>query len=59
MENEATSAGLRLSRRESGGGWDWDILRADKPHNSMSRVWSIVEWIPFKRLTFKNAEEFT
>ncbi|KAJ7453506.1 hypothetical protein FB451DRAFT_1050156 [Mycena latifolia] len=59
MENEATYAGLRLRTRETGGGWNWDILRNDKPSDSMSRAWSVFEKVPVKRLSYKNADEFT
>ncbi|KAJ6473496.1 hypothetical protein DFH09DRAFT_1266640, partial [Mycena vulgaris] len=59
MENEATSAGLRLRTRETGGAWNWKVLRDDKPHHSMTPGWSIVEAIPFKRLTYRNAGEAT
>ncbi|KAJ7455894.1 hypothetical protein FB451DRAFT_640172 [Mycena latifolia] len=59
MENEATSAGLRLRSRETGGGWNWQVLRDDKPHDSMSPGWSLVEKLPITRLSYKNADELT
>ncbi|KAJ7749715.1 hypothetical protein B0H16DRAFT_1319067 [Mycena metata] len=59
MENEATSAGLKLQPRPTGGGWNWDDLRDDTGHDSMSLLWSMVEQLPIARLSYKNADEVT
>lgn len=59
MENEATSAGLRLRPRKTGGGWDWKHLREDEAHESLTGFWSLVEQLPVSRLSYRNADELT
>ncbi|KAJ6628218.1 hypothetical protein B0H10DRAFT_1778519, partial [Mycena sp. CBHHK59/15] len=59
MENEATSAGLRLQPRQTGGGWNWTHLREDEAHDSLTGFWSLFESLPVSRLSYRNAEEVT
>ncbi|KAF8160440.1 hypothetical protein K438DRAFT_1859750, partial [Mycena galopus ATCC 62051] len=59
MENEATSAGLRLRPRKTGGAWNWSDLRNDKAHESLSALWWPVELLPVTHLSFKNATDVT
>ncbi|KAF8878559.1 hypothetical protein BD779DRAFT_1628474 [Infundibulicybe gibba] len=52
MGNEAVTAGLDLtpSRAE----WDWDKLKEDRPTESLSFVWRILEAYPFRQLSYKD-----
>jgi hypothetical protein len=59
MENEAAAAGLRLKPRTAGGGWNWNDLRNDKKHESLSILWRPVEVLPITRLSFKNSTDMT
>ncbi|KAJ7671196.1 hypothetical protein B0H17DRAFT_898654, partial [Mycena rosella] len=52
MENEATSAGLRLKPRKAG---EWNISGVqEKPHESLRGFWRLIEYLPLKRLTYKD-----
>ncbi|KAJ7512833.1 hypothetical protein B0H11DRAFT_1698006 [Mycena galericulata] len=59
MENEATSAGLRLKPRASGGAWKMSELGQDDVHESLRGFWRLIEHFPVKRLSFKNPTELT
>ncbi|KAJ7488829.1 hypothetical protein FB451DRAFT_1024522, partial [Mycena latifolia] len=59
MENEATSAGLRLKPRPSGGSWQMSELLKDNRHESLRGFWRFMEHLPLKRLTYKKLDEVT
>ncbi|KAJ7463743.1 hypothetical protein FB451DRAFT_459560 [Mycena latifolia] len=59
MENEATSAGLRLKPRPSGGSWQMSELLKDNRHESLRGFWRFMEHLPLKRLTCKKLDEVT
>ncbi|KAF7366783.1 WD40 repeat-like protein [Mycena sanguinolenta] len=60
MENEATSAGLRLKPRADGGRWKTSDLKQCSTHESLKGFfWRLVEHLPLKRLTYQNHEELT
>ena len=50
MSFEAVSCGLRL--RPTRVEWPWDHLQDMK--ESLTGVWHIFEWIPFKRLSYQD-----
>jgi hypothetical protein len=52
METEARNAGLRLKPRASGGEWAWQNLKDEMPKKSLERLWWVLEWLPFKRLSY-------
>ncbi|KAJ7140871.1 hypothetical protein C8R44DRAFT_603922, partial [Mycena epipterygia] len=52
MENEATSAGLRLRPRPTGGAWNLEDLREDEMHESLTGAWWALEHLPLTRLSF-------
>ncbi|KAJ7671187.1 hypothetical protein B0H17DRAFT_902216, partial [Mycena rosella] len=55
MENEATSAGLRLKPRKAG---EWNISGVqEKPHESLRGFWRLIEYLPLKRLTYKDHKD--
>jgi len=49
MAFEAISCGLQLEPNR--GDWDWDTL--GDVRESLTSVWHILEWLPFKRPTYK------
>ncbi|ETW76212.1 hypothetical protein HETIRDRAFT_329764 [Heterobasidion irregulare TC 32-1] len=53
MENEARAAGLGLKRRNEIA-WDWKKLRESKPTESLKWLWWVMEYLPIKRLTYRN-----
>ncbi|KAJ7715230.1 hypothetical protein B0H16DRAFT_1230379, partial [Mycena metata] len=59
MENEATSAGLRLRPRKSGGEWNWDELEKDKGYESLNAFWGLLELLTIRHLTYKDADGTT
>ncbi|KAJ7104622.1 hypothetical protein C8R44DRAFT_858766 [Mycena epipterygia] len=59
MENEATSAGLRLDPRLEGGVWDIEDLREDPVHESLTGPWRALEHLPLTRLSFNTAQDVT
>ncbi|KAJ7107085.1 hypothetical protein C8R44DRAFT_324052 [Mycena epipterygia] len=59
MENEATSAGLRLHPRTTGGAWNLEDLRKDDMHESLTGAWWALEHLPLSRLSFKTAQDVT
>ncbi|KAJ7860188.1 hypothetical protein B0H13DRAFT_1639652, partial [Mycena leptocephala] len=59
MENEATSAGLRLRPRETGGAWNIEDLRRDAVNESLKGGWWALEYLPLTRLSFNTAQEVT
>ncbi|KAJ6570950.1 hypothetical protein DFH09DRAFT_916844, partial [Mycena vulgaris] len=59
MENEATSAGLRLRPRAAGGRWNMSELHQDDVHESLQGFWQLIEHIPLKRLTYKDPDGVT
>ncbi|KAJ6564867.1 hypothetical protein DFH09DRAFT_894391, partial [Mycena vulgaris] len=61
MENEATSAGLYLEPRDTGG-WNWDALKSDRPNESLTGLfWWFLEKLPLTRSTYnvRKPEETT
>ncbi|KAF8870036.1 hypothetical protein BD779DRAFT_1632606 [Infundibulicybe gibba] len=54
MGNEAAAAGLSLSR--SRAVWDVKELRKDRPKNSLSIGWRVLEVYPFKQLSYKDLD---
>ncbi|KAJ7146823.1 hypothetical protein C8R44DRAFT_598936 [Mycena epipterygia] len=60
MENEATSAGLRLRPRTTGGAWNVEDLRTkDDVHESLTGAWRALEYLPLTRLSFNTAHAVT
>ncbi|KAJ7146810.1 hypothetical protein C8R44DRAFT_599575 [Mycena epipterygia] len=59
MENEATSAGLRLDPRAEGGVWDIADLHRDEVHESLTGPWQVLEHLPLTRLSFSTAQDVT
>ncbi|TDL30078.1 hypothetical protein BD410DRAFT_850420 [Rickenella mellea] len=55
MTYEAASIGLRLEATQVG--WKWDDI--GEVRESLTSVWRIFEWIPFKRLTYKDETSTT
>ncbi|KAJ6560510.1 hypothetical protein DFH09DRAFT_921570 [Mycena vulgaris] len=50
MENEATTAGLHLRPRDTGGAWDWDKLQREGPQESLTGpFWWFMETLPLTR----------
>ncbi|KAJ6474565.1 hypothetical protein DFH09DRAFT_889375, partial [Mycena vulgaris] len=50
MENEATTAGLHLRPRHTGGAWDWDKLQREGPQESLTGpFWWFMETLPLTR----------
>ncbi|KAF8878539.1 hypothetical protein BD779DRAFT_1447603 [Infundibulicybe gibba] len=54
MGNEAMSAGLDLA--PSGVAWNWKELEVDRPTESLSFMWRILEVLPLKHLSYKDAD---
>ncbi|KAJ7146806.1 hypothetical protein C8R44DRAFT_583315, partial [Mycena epipterygia] len=53
MENEASSAGLRLRPRTTGGAWNLEDLRTkDDVHESLTGAWRVLEYLPLAHLSF-------
>ncbi|EGN94934.1 hypothetical protein SERLA73DRAFT_95550, partial [Serpula lacrymans var. lacrymans S7.3] len=52
MSYEVMSAGLNLKLHASVVEWDWEQLGT--VHESLKGTWHILEWLPVKRLTYKN-----
>ena len=60
MANEAAKAGLKLSHiRIIRDEWDWDRLQQSKPTESLGWGWWLLEWWPFKRLTYLDKVDTT
>lgn len=59
MENGATIAGLKLKSRPSGGEWKWEDLETVMPIESLTSAWRILEYLPIKRLSFKEDGSMT
>ncbi|KAJ7146836.1 hypothetical protein C8R44DRAFT_600241, partial [Mycena epipterygia] len=60
MENEATTAGLRLRPRTTGGAWNVEDLRTkDDVHESLTGAWRTLEYLPLTRLSFNTAHTVT
>ena len=55
MSYEAISAGLKLN--PTNVEWKWDEL--GQVHESLTFVWKLFEYLPFKRLSYKDAESHT
>jgi hypothetical protein len=55
MSYEAISSGLQM--RPTKVDWDWQNLGNVK--ESLTPVWRIFEWIPFKRLSYKDSSSTT
>ena len=55
MTYEATSAGLKLSPTDVE--WKWDEL--GRVHESLTLGWKLFEYLPFKRLSYKDARSHT
>jgi hypothetical protein len=53
MGNEATMAGLEL--KPSRAVWDWTALESDEPTKSLNYKWWLLELLPIKHLTYKDA----
>ena len=51
MAYEAISAGLKLDLTDVE--WEWD--EPGQVHDSFVSVWKILEYLPFKRLSYNNA----
>ncbi|KAJ7633989.1 hypothetical protein B0H17DRAFT_961596 [Mycena rosella] len=58
MENEASNAGLHLSRREATGGvWDLVELEIEKPIESLKGFfWHLLEFLPLSRSTHNSQD---
>ncbi|KAF8885150.1 hypothetical protein BD779DRAFT_1442656 [Infundibulicybe gibba] len=52
MGREAMMAGLDLLPSKTV--WDWDTLKRDRPTESLSLVWRILEIVPVKHLSYKD-----
>ncbi|KAF7985989.1 hypothetical protein HWV62_41300 [Athelia sp. TMB] len=52
---EAISCGLKMSLHSAI--WKWEELGV--LHESLTGVWKLFEWFPFRRLTYKNESETT
>ncbi|KAJ7499779.1 hypothetical protein FB451DRAFT_1358840 [Mycena latifolia] len=59
MENEASSAGLRLRPQPTGGAWNMGDLKKDDVHESLTSVWQPLEYLPLSRLSFKTPQDVT
>ncbi|KAJ6632380.1 hypothetical protein B0H10DRAFT_2159626 [Mycena sp. CBHHK59/15] len=61
METESTSAGLRLRPRKAKDAihWNWTQLRNEDAHESLSKFWWLIELLPIKRLSYRDADTTT
>ncbi|KAJ7450782.1 hypothetical protein FB451DRAFT_1146090, partial [Mycena latifolia] len=59
MENEATSAGLRLRARPAGGAWNMADLQKDDLHESLTSGWKPLEYLPLTRLSYRTPDDLT
>ncbi|KAJ7499769.1 hypothetical protein FB451DRAFT_1118880, partial [Mycena latifolia] len=59
MENEASSAGLRLDRQPTGGAWNMADLKKDDMHESLTTAWQPLEYLPLSWVSFKTSKEVT
>ncbi|KAJ7691344.1 hypothetical protein B0H17DRAFT_935209 [Mycena rosella] len=59
MENQATSAGLRLQPRIDGGAWNLDDLANIDLHESLTAGWRALEYLPLTRLSYRSADDVT
>ncbi|KAJ7499759.1 hypothetical protein FB451DRAFT_1016164, partial [Mycena latifolia] len=59
MENEASSAGLRLRPQPTGGAWNIGDLKKDDVHESLTGAWQPLEYLPLSRLSFKTPHDVT
>jgi hypothetical protein len=55
MSYETISAGLRLNA--SNVDWKWDQL--DQVNESLTFIWRLLEYLPVKRLTYRDADSHT
>jgi hypothetical protein len=56
MENEAIAAGLRIIPRPFKDGWDINKIQNDEMKESLVGGWWILEYLPIKRLTYRDSE---
>ncbi|KAJ7626554.1 hypothetical protein DFH06DRAFT_1007420, partial [Mycena polygramma] len=59
MENEATSAGLRLKPQTDGGAWKMSELTEANLHESLKGPWWLGECIPVRHLSYRSPEKLT
>ena len=55
MSYETITAGLRLHANKLD--WKWDQL--DQVNESLTFIWRLLEYLPVKRLTYKDADSHT
>ncbi|KAJ7079040.1 hypothetical protein C8R43DRAFT_910220 [Mycena crocata] len=59
MENEATTAGLRLGPPKPGGEWETTDLTQNDMHESLRCFWKLPEYLPLKHSSYKPGQKAT